>query len=163
MRIWINVATSLACLVLACGGSGSTSAGPGSDAGADAAGDSNDARATGNDGGGEDDATGADGSAVTDATSESGAGTFVCGNTVCDQTEVCVHQACGCVLAMPRDAGTCLPGSDANSCSASCPPPYCWSPDAGTTLVCDKTDGGLSGVFNSLPQGTDLVCYSSCT
>jgi hypothetical protein len=169
MHVRISFAVFTACLASACGGTGS--AGP-ADAAADGSGG---AGATGTDGSGGDDATGTEGGAseggradgsTADAGSVSDAGTFACGETFCNQAEVCVHQACGCFVQMPRDGGTCPQGSttsDAGSCEHSCPGPYCWSPDAGTTLVCDEADGGLSGVFDNLPQGTDLVCYSSCT
>jgi hypothetical protein len=126
------------------------------------------------DGSGGDDATGTGGSvsdagradgSTADAGSGLDAGAFVCGETLCNQAEVCVHQACGCVVVKPDDAGVCAGDAGltgAGYCVPTCEPPYCWSPDDGTSLECDGTDGGLSGIFNSLPPGTDLVCDSPC-
>lgn len=171
MRAWIDFTALSACLSLACGGCGKTSAGAMNDGGGDG---SEGVQPIGSDGMAADDVTGAGESdsaggtdrSVTDGASASDTGTFACGSIVCTQAEVCVHQRGGCTLAMPRDAGACSPGnetSDGGLCSDSDPGSYCWSPDAGTTLVCDRADGGLFGIFDSLPDGTDRVCYSSCT
>jgi hypothetical protein len=164
MRARASFAVFAAYLALGCGSSGHASSGPGTDGGADATHEGDDTSAM--DGSGDTSEAGhADGATADAGSLSSDAGSFACGEIVCSQTEVCVHQASGCMIQMPRDAGTCPDGSttsDAGSCESSSPAPYCWSPDAGTTLICDEGDGGLSGVFNSLPPGTDLVCYSSC-
>jgi hypothetical protein len=160
-------------IALGCGSSGHTSSGPGIDGGADATHEGDDT--SGMDGGGgntteldggTNEAGRADGATADGGPLSSEAGTFACGDTVCNQAEVCVHQACGCMIEMPRESGTCpagTPVSDAGLCELSCGGPYCWSQDAGTTIVCDEGDGGLSGAFNSVPAGMNLVCYASCT
>jgi hypothetical protein len=167
MRARICVTLFAASLAFGCGSGERTSPGPGTDGGADATHESDDT--SGGDDvtqleGGESEAGRPDGAG--DAQSGSlDAGGFACGDIVCNHTEVCVHQASGCMIQAHPDGGTCpldASISDAGLCESSGPAPYCWSPDAGTTLICDE-DGGLFGVINGLTTGTDRVCYSSCT
>jgi len=154
MRAWTSLTIVATSLAVACGSSSHTSSEPGTDGGLDATHEGDDTSgsdgATELDGGASDagDAGNADGATDADSASSSDAGGFACGNIVCNQDEVCVHQANGCMVLL-RDRATA-------------PPPYCWSPDSGSTLVCDE-EGGISGVFDTLPPGTNLVCYSSCT
>jgi hypothetical protein len=145
-----------------CGSSGSVSGGTAIDEGFDATGGGGSRDAAGAETGGNE--AGPGGSTADGGTAPDGS-TFACGETTCNQSEVCLHQACGCVGERPSDSGTCPGGesiSEAGFCEPPCGEPYCWSPDAGTSLECDGSDGGLSGVFNDLPPGMDLVCYSSC-
>jgi hypothetical protein len=114
---------------------------------------------------------GMDGDTPLDASAPPDAATFACGEVLCLETQVCVHPPCGCVVAVypPTDSGSCPDGTsfaDAyDGCTpmeTHCPAPYCWSPN-GYTLQCSGQDGSISGQLESLPDGSDLVCYAQCT
>jgi hypothetical protein len=160
MQVRSCFVTFAASLALACGGG--TSAGPGVDAGADG---------TDRDGNGGEDAAPDDGGnndgRADGSTADAGAdaSTFPCGETACRQDQICLHPPCGCIVLKETDSGACPAGStpagDGGFCMPACPAPSCWSSN-GETLGCDGRNGTLSGVFDTSPQGTDLVCYEDC-
>jgi hypothetical protein len=120
-------------------------------------------------GGAEDTGSSAD-TGPADASAPSDGATFACGEASCVGNEVCVHPGCGCLVAVypVTDSGSCPDGTAFADAVAgcvpikmTCPPAYCWSPN-GYSLECSGQDGSLSGIFDSFPDGSDLVCYSPC-
>jgi hypothetical protein len=101
---------------------------------------------------------------------------FVCGDSVCDPSQICLYPACGCIAlpAGPRtDAGVCPDGSVSSDPQGLCivpfvcPPPSCVTPTpAQGSFDCSGEGAGAeancSTINPPVPARCSRVCHEIC-
>jgi len=116
-----------------------------------------------------DDAPDADGNEAGSDASLTDAGTFACGDALCDPSQICLYPAYGCVALAASDGGACPAGTQYSDASGDClppiPTPSCASPSPGAgSFDCSEGSGdALCSVVNApIPSACSRICREDC-
>jgi hypothetical protein len=103
------------------------------------------------------------------ADGQSEAGTFACGDAVCDPSQICLYPPYGCIQLALTDAGVCPDGTDYSDASGGClppvPTPSCVSPAPGEgSFDCSGPDAApdCDTVNAPIPSSCSRVCRAIC-
>jgi len=100
----------------------------------------------------------------------SDAGDFACGNTTCQDSEICYYPPYGCLGFAAGDGGTCPSGTEysetSRTCVESAPTPSCVPADSlnGESVTCtpNRDNANCSMVTPPIPSECSHVCRGIC-